>query len=70
MDRNVRQVDHHAVIKLIRQDAQLVDVLPAHEYRSAHLPGAIHLPLKRLIDEASQRLIRDRPVVVYCRDAL
>jgi rhodanese-related sulfurtransferase len=50
--------------------AQLVEVLPAHQYRKAHLPGAINLPLGRLHEDEVAVLDRGRPVVVYCWDSL
>ena len=50
-------------------DVQLVEVLPSDEYRTEHLPGAIHLPLTGLTRRAAlAALDRDRPVVVYCFD--
>ena len=54
---------------LIRQQAQLVDVLSADEYDWAHLPGAVNLPLKEL-DTRTGQLDRSRPVFVYCHDSL
>ena len=66
----VRIVDHREVQALIARRAQVVDVLPAHEYRRAHIAGAIHLPLSRMLAEAERILTRDRPIVVYCRDSL
>ena len=56
------------VWRLLEQGAQLVDVLPAQEYRDAHLPGAVHIPLKELTAETTAHLHRDRPVIVYCWD--
>lgn len=61
-------VDRHQVQRLTEDGAQLVEVLPAHEYREEHLVGAINIPLKRLDREAVKRLDRDRPVIVYCWD--
>lgn len=66
----MQRVDHRQVAELMAQGAQLVDTLPAHEFRSAHIAGAIHLPLDRLFREAGAALGRQRPVIVYCRDAL
>lgn len=51
-------------------DAQIVDVLPSHEYNTAHIRGAIHIPLRRIFSDAPSSLNRERPVVVYCRDTL
>ena len=43
----------------------------ADEFAAGHIPGAINLPLKALTrDTAGQVLVRGRPVIVYCWDAL
>lgn len=64
-------VDRDEAQRLVGAGAQLVEVLPEHEYAEEHLPGALHLPLKRL-DAGTGRALLDasRPVVVYCWDAL
>jgi rhodanese-related sulfurtransferase len=41
-------IDREELQALTGQGAQLVEVLPADEYDSAHLPGAVNLPLKEL----------------------
>jgi rhodanese-related sulfurtransferase len=64
-----RTVDLRGVRELLERGAQLVEVLPQEEYDELHLPDAIHLPLKEL-DVHAERLDRERPVVVYCWDAL
>lgn len=66
----MQDVDHREVLRLIAEGAQIVDALPSHEYHPVHLPGAIHLPLSKLLREAPQKLAREGPVVVYCRDSL
>lgn len=53
---------------LVRQGAQVVEVLPAEDYDAEHLPGAINLPLKTLDRDTAAVLRRDRPIVVYCHD--
>jgi rhodanese-related sulfurtransferase len=65
-----RTVDLPGVRELLDRGAQLVEVLPQEEYDELHLPGAINLPLKELDAQAAGRLDRERPVVVYCWDAL
>lgn len=45
--------------------AVLVDVREESEWRSGHVPGAIHLPLSRFA-EGVGRLPRDRKVILYC----
>jgi phage shock protein E len=53
--------------ELLARGAQLVEVLPADEFREDHLPGAINLPLRRL--ETARRVLDPAaPVVVYCWD--
>ncbi len=54
------------VQRMVAEGAQLVEVLPDKEYGEEHLPGAINLPLKTLGAQATARLQRDRPVIVYC----
>ena len=54
--------------ELLRDGAQLVEVLPADEYGYEHLPGAINIPLKILAADRASGLDRERPVIVYCYD--
>ena len=65
-----RTVNLQGVRELLERGGQLVEVLPREEYDELHLPGAIHLPLKELDAQHAERLSRERPVVVYCWDAL
>jgi rhodanese-related sulfurtransferase len=60
-------IDRQQVQLLVDRGAQLVEVLPREEYDEWHLPGAIHIPLRR-IDEAREKLDPGRPVIVYCWD--
>ena len=62
-DINRDQVQH-----LIKNGAQLVEVLPAEEYGEAHLPGAINFPLKKLNRQSVKPLDVSRPVITYCHD--
>ena len=57
------------VQRLVAEGAQLVEVLPKEAFDEQHLPGAIHLPLRKI--EAGARAILDpeRPVIVYCWDS-
>ena len=61
-------IDRDEVQSLIADGAQLVEVLPEQEYREAHLPGAVNLPLKKLDGESVKSLDRFRPVITYCND--
>ena len=48
------------------EDVLVVDVRPAEEYASGHLPGAVSAPLKD-IARYIKTLPKDREIVVYCR---
>jgi rhodanese-related sulfurtransferase len=63
-----QEADRHQVQRLIKDGAQLVEVLPAPEYREEHLAAAINIPIKRLTAETTKQLDRSRPVIVYCWD--
>lgn len=65
----VRTIDHAEISEAERGELQIVEVLPAPEYRDMHLPGAESIPLKTLDRDAVSHLDRERPVVVYCWDA-
>ena len=61
-------IDRETVQELVKQGAQLVEVLPSKEYAEDHLPGAVSLPLRQLDKDAGE-IDRNRPVIVYCWDA-
>jgi len=63
-----KDVDRQELQELVGRGAQLVEVLPKEEYEEEHLPGAINIPLRKLDEEARERLDPQRPVVVYCWD--
>jgi rhodanese-related sulfurtransferase len=64
----VMQIDRDRVRQLLQGAAVLVDVLPAHEYETAHIPGAIDIPLRTLGRETTRQLDAARPVIAYCHD--
>jgi rhodanese-related sulfurtransferase len=63
-----RLLERDAIGQMVKQGAQLVEVLPPEEYAEDHLPGAVSHPLRQLDDEAGD-IDRSRPVIVYCWDA-
>jgi rhodanese-related sulfurtransferase len=65
----MREISRQQMQELMKQGAQVVDVLPAEEFQEDHLPGAINLPLRRIETEARGALDPSRPVVVYCWDS-
>jgi rhodanese-related sulfurtransferase len=61
--------ERREVQALMERGAQIVEVLPRDEFEEDHLPGAIHLPLRKIEAEDRQQLDGDRPIVVYCWDS-
>lgn len=52
--------------RLARGDVVLLDVRPAHEFASGHIPGALSLPLDQL-DQRIAELPRALMTIAYCR---
>lgn len=62
-------VTRDELMDLVRSERiTLIDVRPPEEYHAGHLPGAVSVPVDRLVDDL-QKLPKDRPVVAYCRGA-
>lgn len=61
-------IDRDQLQDLVKRGAQLIEVLPAHEYAEDHLPGAISIPLAKINRDTASTLERGRPLIVYCWD--
>ena len=66
MPTNIGRED---VRRRMGEGAQLVEVLPKEAFDEQHLPGALHLPLRKIDAGARAALDRERPVIVYCWDS-
>jgi rhodanese-related sulfurtransferase len=64
-----REIDRRETQRLLAAGGQLVEVLPKTEFEEWHLPGAMHLPLRRIEREARDVLDPHRPIIVYCWDS-
>ena len=61
------QIDVAELDALLAQGAiRVLDVREDSEFRSGHLPGAIHVPVKRLPDRLG-KLKHDKPYAVICQ---
>ena len=61
------QIDVAELDALLTQGAvRVLDVREDSEFRTGHLPGAIHVPVKRLPDRIG-KLRRDKPYAVICQ---
>lgn len=63
-----KEISRKETQRLIEAGVQVLDVLELSEYRESHLPGAVHIHLRRVAEQAHARLDPGRPVVVYCYD--
>jgi rhodanese-related sulfurtransferase len=64
------RIDRDDVQRLVRDGAQLVDVLPRADYEELHVAGAISLPLSELDARSASVLDSSTPVITYCNDFL
>lgn len=51
---------------LAQGSVRVLDVREDHEFRSGHLPNAIHVPVRKLPDRLA-KLKRDKPYAVICQ---
>ena len=63
--RQAQLVDAIQARKALLEGAACLDVQEQREFDSAHIEGAIHIPLGSL-EEGLGQLPKDRPVLVYC----
>jgi rhodanese-related sulfurtransferase len=56
-------------LDLVRDGATLLDVRESSEWKSGHVPGAIHVALGN-IGQAPRRLHQGRPIVVMCASGM
>ena len=60
-------VNRETLLKRVKEGELIVlDVRPAEEYETAHIPGAFSIPIAELIRRFSE-LPKDREIVAYCR---
>jgi rhodanese-related sulfurtransferase len=63
----VNPVDRKTLLERVQQKkAIVIDVRPPNEYRTAHIAGALPIPLEQLRQRLSE-LPRSKEVVAYCR---
>ncbi len=63
MNREVSQSHHR---QLVAQGALLLDVRTPAEYREAHVPHALNVPVQELPTRLHELGPTNRPIVVYC----
>ena len=67
--RRPRAVTAAEAIRLVAEGALVVDVRREFEWKRAHIPGAVHLPLEAL-PERCLELPEDRLLITFCTGGL
>ena len=67
--RGVSTLDPAGALRLINdQDAAIVDIRDAGEYKEGHIPQARHIPFGALQERLGELAkVKDQPIIVYCR---
>lgn len=64
---SLEPVDRQRLLQRVRRgEVTVLDVRPPEEYRAAHIPGAVSVPLNEL-EERLGGLSKEREIVAYCR---
>jgi rhodanese-related sulfurtransferase len=65
--QNVAAASPQDVIRLMNQNALVLDIRPQEAFAAGHVTGARHMPSDQII-KASETLKKqkDKPIVVYC----
>lgn len=60
-------VDRDELVERVRRKSvTVIDVRPAEEFKAAHIPGAISVPLTEL-ESRLEKLPKNKEIVAYCR---
>ena len=64
----VRELAARAAIQMLERgdDVLCLDVREQHEWNLFRIPGAVHIPLGTLRDQAGSRIPSARRIMVYC----
>jgi rhodanese-related sulfurtransferase len=65
--QNVAAASPQEVIRLMNQNALVLDIRPQEAFAAGHVTGARHMPSDQIV-KASETLKKqkDKPIVVYC----
>jgi len=70
--RGVSILDAAGALRLINdQDAAIVDIRDAGDYKEGHIPQARHIPFSALQERLGELAkVKDQPIIVYCRNGV
>src|SRR5205807_7026530 len=65
--KGLTALDRDTLLERVKQgEVVVIDVRPVNEYRTAHIPQALSIPLQELGERLAE-LPRDKTIVAYCR---
>jgi rhodanese-related sulfurtransferase len=65
------RVDSFAAERLMKENAQVLDVRTPAEFESVHIPGSYNVPLDLLSEHRNElRSVVDRPIILVCGSGL
>jgi len=50
-----------------RGQETILDVRTAEEFATAHVPGAVNIPVQELMSRLTELGSKDTPITIYCR---
>ncbi|MHA2232986.1 MAG: rhodanese-like domain-containing protein, partial [Candidatus Hodarchaeales archaeon] len=56
-------------LQLNQTDLYLIDVRDSQAFQEGHIQGAVSIPLPELEGQTESLLPRNKPIVVYCKNA-
>ena len=66
MVKEIASLNNHNMIQMDKK-ATIVDVRTPAEFANEHLPGAVNIPLDKVLSRLDEFKQMSKPIVVYCR---
>ncbi len=65
---NVKQLNVNDAVRLMNDDAIILDVRESSEYSTGHIPNAIHIPMSSLVKRINElEKYKQKNILAYCR---
>ena len=65
---NVKQLNVNDAVRLMNDDAIILDVREGSEYSTGHIPNAIHIPMSSLVKRINElEKYKQKNILAYCR---
>jgi rhodanese-related sulfurtransferase len=66
-EKELKALNRDTLLQHVKQGkVMVIDVRPTNEYRNAHIPNALSIPLQELSERLAE-LPHDKTIVAYCR---